>query len=416
MFSAKSKLFLSVEFQSNSEAPFMSSFVSFHLQVAPLTLFIDENFLSDFLTFFTTLSAPAGSPEPAVKPSQLVTFETLKLGTFLLSVTVRWKTGRRLSHRFSPFIPWFILPTTNGRIHLESRTFQNVCSPLNSLSTILSDAYSWADLLGFAEIVPRSLHDLATGVASLSTGEVPTDEPFLLSSIEGALRTVADFVWPADEKHTRAAGVNQSARQTLGEGIDSLGSGIMSGLTGVVLEPVAGARREGGLGVIKGIGKGILGLVRRPLGGVLDAAVGVVSSAQKVIAKGEVIARMRNPRVLVLAQVAPFDPEMANAQATFHRSVPDSSADMFVFCLRVDTGGALAVTTEYLIVFVDCQTIRDLHQLSRIKQATTHGAKLLIDLPHVKQKLAVVCASADEAKTAERVLTRAIISKSHTDS
>jgi vacuolar protein sorting-associated protein 13A/C len=426
MFSDKSKRFLSMIFQSSSEAPFMSCFAAFDLRVAPLTLFIDKNFLSDFLTFFTTLSGPAASPELAVRPSRHVTIGTLVLGTVLLSVTVRRKTGRRLSHPFSPFIPWFIVPVTDGRIHLEGRELHNISSPLNSISAKLLDAYfkelrleaarvfGRTDLLGLGAVVPRAIENLSAGVTSVSAGKMPRYEPMVLPSIAGALRTAADFVQPADEGHKRAAGVNQSVGQTLGEAMCSLGSGIKSGFTGVVMEPIAAHRREGALGLIKGIGTGIAGLVRRPLGGVLDAAAGIVSSAQKAVASGEIVGRMRNPRVLPFAQVTPFDQEMADAQAAFHRGFPDSRADMFVFCLRLDKEGVLAITTECLVVFADRQTIRDVHQLGNITEATTHRTRLTVRLTKTEQKFTVVCQSVDDAKTAKQVLGRAIMSKQYT--
>lgn len=53
----------------------------------------------------------------------------------------------------------------------------------------------------------------------------------------------------------------------------NFGSGITQGIVGVVHEPVRGAKQDGALGAVKGMGKGLLGLGT----GVSSAAVGVVA-------------------------------------------------------------------------------------------------------------------------------------------
>jgi vacuolar protein sorting-associated protein 13A/C len=41
-------------------------------------------------------------------------------------------------------------------------------------------------------------------------------------------------------------------------------------LKGVVTKPVAGAKQDGASGFFKGLGKGFIGLVTRPTGGIVD--------------------------------------------------------------------------------------------------------------------------------------------------
>jgi vacuolar protein sorting-associated protein 13A/C len=43
-------------------------------------------------------------------------------------------------------------------------------------------------------------------------------------------------------------------------------------VTGVVTKPVSGAKEGGASGFMKGLGKGFLGLVTRPTGGIVDFA------------------------------------------------------------------------------------------------------------------------------------------------
>lgn len=43
-------------------------------------------------------------------------------------------------------------------------------------------------------------------------------------------------------------------------------------MTGVVTKPVSGAKESGPSGFIEGLGKGFIGLVARPIGGIVDFA------------------------------------------------------------------------------------------------------------------------------------------------
>mmetsp|Transcript_6482 Transcript_6482/g.3671 ORF Transcript_6482/g.3671 Transcript_6482/m.3671 type:complete len:136 (+) Transcript_6482:255-662(+) len=56
----------------------------------------------------------------------------------------------------------------------------------------------------------------------------------------------------------------------LGMGTISLVSGVVKGVSGVFTEPYKGAKKYGIRGGIKGFGKGIVGLVCKPVAGTLD--------------------------------------------------------------------------------------------------------------------------------------------------
>lgn len=46
--------------------------------------------------------------------------------------------------------------------------------------------------------------------------------------------------------------------------------GVALGVSGVVSNPVRGGRAEGAEGFFKGVGKGLLGLLTKPVGGTVD--------------------------------------------------------------------------------------------------------------------------------------------------
>ena len=46
--------------------------------------------------------------------------------------------------------------------------------------------------------------------------------------------------------------------------------GFVDGITAVVKKPIQGAKQDGASGFFKGLGKGFIGLVTRPTGGIVD--------------------------------------------------------------------------------------------------------------------------------------------------
>eukprot|EP00457_Paulinella_chromatophora_P000029 gb/GEZN01000029.1/.p1 GENE.gb/GEZN01000029.1/~~gb/GEZN01000029.1/.p1 ORF type:complete len:3687 (-),score=441.49 gb/GEZN01000029.1/:130-11190(-) len=80
----------------------------------------------------------------------------------------------------------------------------------------------------------------------------------------------------------------------------SLGTGIISGLTGVVTSPLEGAQRDGAAGFARGIGSGMVGLVAKPVSGMFIAMgqtlQGVETSAKKLLDDRVENAPYRPPR------------------------------------------------------------------------------------------------------------------------
>ncbi|KAG0050250.1 hypothetical protein BGZ83_004992 [Gryganskiella cystojenkinii] len=63
----------------------------------------------------------------------------------------------------------------------------------------------------------------------------------------------------------------------LSQGASSLAQGLVSGVTGIVEQPLAGAQSGGVEGFFKGVGKGLVGAVTKPLVGVFDFTTNVTS-------------------------------------------------------------------------------------------------------------------------------------------
>jgi hypothetical protein len=74
---------------------------------------------------------------------------------------------------------------------------------------------------------------------------------------------------------------------TLAGGVESgfikLVEGFMDGVTGVVQAPIRGAEKKGIEGLFKGIGKGLLGLLVKPIIGISDAATDVMIGVKSTV-------------------------------------------------------------------------------------------------------------------------------------
>lgn len=81
-----------------------------------------------------------------------------------------------------------------------------------------------------------------------------------------------------------------SVSQGIMEGGKTFGEGLLKGVTGIVADPLAGAKAGGMLGLVKGVGKGLVGVPGQIIGGALsgfskvteglDASVREVSTAR----------------------------------------------------------------------------------------------------------------------------------------
>lgn len=47
------------------------------------------------------------------------------------------------------------------------------------------------------------------------------------------------------------------------------------------MQPIQGAQKEGGLGFVKGVGKGLIGVVARPVSGVVDFASSSINAVKQ---------------------------------------------------------------------------------------------------------------------------------------
>ncbi|CAI9176855.1 unnamed protein product [Rangifer tarandus platyrhynchus] len=85
---------------------------------------------------------------------------------------------------------------------------------------------------------------------------------------------------------------------SLARGGKGLLLGVFGGVTGIITKPVEGAKKEGAAGFFKGIGKGLVGAVARPTGGIIDMASSTFQGIQRVAESTEDVSRLRSPRLI----------------------------------------------------------------------------------------------------------------------
>ncbi|CAF3939022.1 unnamed protein product [Rotaria sp. Silwood2] len=72
--------------------------------------------------------------------------------------------------------------------------------------------------------------------------------------------------------------------------------GFVDGVKGVVTKPIRGAKHGGASGFFKGLGQGVVGLVARPTGGVVDFASTSLDLIKRTAQQEEIVRRVRYPR------------------------------------------------------------------------------------------------------------------------
>ena len=83
------------------------------------------------------------------------------------------------------------------------------------------------------------------------------------------------------------------------KGAVSLAKGITSGVTGIITQPFEGARHGGFEGFFTGVGKGLLGIVAKPVVGIVDFASNVTEGIKNTTTVfEEEIDRQRLPRFI----------------------------------------------------------------------------------------------------------------------
>lgn len=163
--------------------------------------------------------------------------------------------------------------------------------------------------------------------------------------------------------------MNEEYQTQRAAGKSGLLYGVKEGFTGVVKDTVNGARTNGLLGALKGTGKGLAGLMLKPVAGALDDTTKLIEGVKNVTQVNQSLERMRPPRYIYPdGVITPYCYHLAEGQMILHRCVASSS---------------LEVSDHYLIhVFDNQQNILLLTQ--RGSSLITPSCRVLWTLSHTE--------------------------------
>jgi hypothetical protein len=105
-----------------------------------------------------------------------------------------------------------------------------------------------------------------------------------------------------------------------------VGASIVRGIRGVFVDPLAGARRAGLLGFIKGVATGVAGLAARPISGLLNFSSKAFLSIRDAASRDLVLGRQRPPRFFAPdAVLRAFNVQDALLCAAYRRMLRDGT-------------------------------------------------------------------------------------------
>eukprot|EP00004_Rigifila_ramosa_P025513 TRINITY_DN7648_c0_g1_i1.p1 TRINITY_DN7648_c0_g1~~TRINITY_DN7648_c0_g1_i1.p1 ORF type:complete len:297 (+),score=76.80 TRINITY_DN7648_c0_g1_i1:325-1215(+) len=212
----------------------------------------------------------------------------------------------------------------------------------------------------------------------------------------------------------------------LKQGMVSLGSGVLSGVTGLVTKPIEGAKSGGVFGAMQGLAQGVIGVAVRPVAGVLDMASKTTEGIKNTASLGtEQNTRSRPPRFLNRV-VEPYQEEQSFV-ANLLWTVEDGALRKHIYLthFHCDTAAKrkFLVLTNRAIVFLKCKNAakmlshddllwrvqwRNIKSLTIVRPppGTTPGCELRLQVADARAPSDVHCDSEELAREILAQITR----------
>nr|XP_020458048.1 vacuolar protein sorting-associated protein 13A isoform X1 [Monopterus albus] len=163
------------------------------------------------------------------------------------------------------------------------------------------EAFFYEPYQGAIQGPEEFVEGMALGVKALVGGAVGGIAG-AASRITGAMaKGVAAITMDEEYQQKRREAMNKQPsglREGLTRGGKGLVSGFVSGITGIVTKPIKGAQKEGAAGFFKGVGKGLVGAVARPTGGIIDMASSTFQGIKRAADSSEDVESLRPPRFI----------------------------------------------------------------------------------------------------------------------
>uniref|UniRef100_A0A8C1ZR47 Vacuolar protein sorting 13 homolog A n=1 Tax=Cyprinus carpio TaxID=7962 RepID=A0A8C1ZR47_CYPCA len=161
------------------------------------------------------------------------------------------------------------------------------------------EAFFYEPYQGAIQGPEEFVEGMALGVKALVGGAVG-GLAGAASRITGAMaKGVAAMTMDEEYQQKRREAMNKQP-SGLREGLTRGGKGLgfVSGITGIVTKPIKGAQREGAAGFFKGVGKGLVGALTRPTGGIIDMASSTFQGIKRAAETSQDVESLRPPRFI----------------------------------------------------------------------------------------------------------------------
>ena len=143
------------------------------------------------------------------------------------------------------------------------------------------------DPLGLAKGTFQLISKPITGVTDSAAG--------VLNATSGVFARMADRKYQEQRARQKAEEEEKNTNIATGAmyGAKHIGKGIFSGITGLVKEPVKGAKKGGFFGGMKSFGKAVVGVVAKPVSGVVDAGSAIVQGTGRMLDDTKAVKRIK---------------------------------------------------------------------------------------------------------------------------
>lgn len=197
------------------------------------------------------------------------------------------------------------------------------------------------------------IDDVKTGIKAFAAdpAEAEGGKVLIQSTTKGVLNTMAKVTGTLSDG-VAALSFNKHYKEQRILGRKGFIHGLASGMTGVVMDPVRGAKK-GVKGLLEGVGTGLVGVVTKPVSGLLDDATKLMETAKNSIVQQKVVARVRRPLCVLCDHVLRgFDEKLAFGQelyftATTRYRVDSQPGEQYIVHCCVDQNTHYFVLTQY---------------------------------------------------------------------
>ncbi|XP_039701077.1 intermembrane lipid transfer protein VPS13A isoform X1 [Pteropus medius] len=161
------------------------------------------------------------------------------------------------------------------------------------------EAFFYEPYQGAIQGPEEFVEGMALGLKALVGGAVGGLAGAASKITSAVAKGVAAMTMDEDYQQKRREAMNKQPaglREGITRGGKGLVSGFVSGITGIVTKPIKGAQKEGATGFFKGVGKGLVGAVARPTGGIIDMASSTFQGIKRATETSDEVESLRPPR------------------------------------------------------------------------------------------------------------------------